>query len=424
MFGAALTNPELLDGPTLIFAAVCITGLLGVLMIVNWLQQREVGALAWWGSAYLLGASAIALWVAPASLLKIPPVWPEMMVFIACGMIWNGVRLFHGRKLSLPALVVGPVVWFMLTRLPGMAQADHSRIGAGVLIVALYSLGIAVELAQERRKSLYSRGTAVVVPLLYAGIFLLPLAMRTLVPEALATRWQTILALETMIYAVGTAFIVLLMVKDHHVRFYRHAATTDSLTGLLNRGAFLAAATALQARQGARGEPVTLLMFDLDKFKSINDRFGHATGDSVLRVFAQVARTSVRATDIVGRLGGEEFVAMVPESMEGAVHVAERLRAAFQAAGVTVDDQAIGATVSSGLATSYRSEPDVDDLLLRADTALYRAKNDGRNRFVCADEEPGSEQARQNAQAAKAGGIFGRKLAARRSKPNDAAVAG
>ena len=97
------------------------------------------------------------------------------------------------------------------------------------------------------------------------------------------------------------------------------------------------------------------MMFDLDHFKSINDRFGHAVGDEVLRVFAAVARKSMRATDIIGRLGGEEFAAIVPEPMEGAKIIAERLRAAFEAAGVTVGAHAIGATVSIGVAHVVRT---------------------------------------------------------------------
>jgi diguanylate cyclase (GGDEF)-like protein len=251
----------------------------------------------------------------------------------------------------------------------------------------------------------------------------MPLGLRAWYPEVFATRWQTVFAVETMIYTVGTAFIVLLMVKDRHVHFYRKAATTDSLTGLFNRGAFLEAARNMHAVQSGRGEPVTLLMFDLDKFKSINDRFGHAVGDSALKVFAKVLQDSTRASDIVGRLGGEEFVAMIPEAIEDACVVAERLRVNFQEAGVVIDDIAVGATVSSGLATTYRPEATIDSLLLRADEALYRAKNGGRNRFIAADEEPGTEAARARwaARNKRADGKMGR-FAARRGSQTAAAV--
>jgi diguanylate cyclase (GGDEF)-like protein len=131
-------------------------------------------------------------------------------------------------------------------------------------------------------------------------------------------------------------------------------------------------------------------MFDLDHFKSVNDRFGHATGDSVLRLFAQMAQDSIRATDVVGRLGGEEFAAIVPEAMQDAVQIAERLRTTFKAAAQTVDGYAIGGSVSIGLATSYSAVPNIDALILRADEALYKAKHGGRDRYCCAEDEPGA----------------------------------
>lgn len=418
-----MTQAAALDFPTLIFASVCIAGFLGVFLIINWMQQRDVGALAWWGSAYLIGAAAITLWGAPDQIIKVPVVYAEALIFVACGMFWNGLRLFYGRDMRLSFSLAGAGGWLVLTQWPTLEEGSPHRVILGVTIVALYTFFMAFELGRERRKSLYSRTATVVVPLLHASIFLMPLGLRAWYPEVFATRWQTVFAVETMIYTVGTAFIVLLMVKDRHVHFYRKAATTDSLTGLFNRGAFLEAARNMHAVQSGRGEPVTLLMFDLDKFKSINDRFGHAVGDSALKVFAKVLQDSTRASDIVGRLGGEEFVAMIPGAIEDACVVAERLRVNFQEAGVVIDDIAVGATVSSGLATTYRPEATIDSLLLRADEALYRAKNSGRNRFIAADEEPGTEAARARwaARNKRADGKIGH-FAARRGSQTAAAV--
>lgn len=414
----------ILDAPTLIFATVCMAVFLGVFLIASWIMQRDIGALAWWGSAYLIGGAAIVLWSAPDQLFKVPAALAEALIFVACGMFWNGLRLFHGRSLWPVIPFAAAAAWFLVTLLPGMEAGTSQRAVLGVVVVAVYTFFMAFELGRERRRSLYSRTAAIAVPLLHAGIFLLPLALRYYYPQTFAAHWQSLFAVEAMIYTVGTAFIVILMVKDRHVHFYRKIATTDHLTGLLNRRAFLETATAMHAGQGSRGEPVTLLMFDLDKFKSINDRFGHAVGDSALKVFAKVLQESTRATDIVGRLGGEEFVAMVPEAMEDACVVAERLRNNFQAAGVTIDDIAIGATVSIGLATTYRAEATIDSLLLRADEALYKAKNGGRNRYTCADDEPESEAARlrwagRDKPAAAKGGSW----AGRRARPAQTATA-
>ncbi len=409
-----------LDVPTLSFVAACIAGMLGLFLIFAWLQQRSIRALAWWGSAYLVGASSIVIWGVPSPLFAIPLEFAEALIFVACGMIWNGVRLFHCRRLWPVAAFAGAIGWLIVCQVPGMSEGSTARIAVGAIVVAIYTFFIAFELWRERRKSVFSRTAAIVVPCLHAAIFLLPLGIKAFLPEAFAAGWQTILALETIIYAVGTAFIVLLMVKDQHVQIYRKAATTDHLTGLFNRRAFLECAHKMAAQQGAHGGPVTLLMFDLDKFKSINDRFGHGVGDSALRVFAQVALSSMRATDVIGRLGGEEFAAIIPEETEGALMVVERLRTAFQDAGVMIDGHEIGATVSIGVATSYATAPDLDALILRADAALYRAKSGGRNRFHVADEEMGSEQARlisaARNQPRKLGGMLQRKLAARRAR--------
>jgi diguanylate cyclase (GGDEF)-like protein len=376
-----------LDGPTFAFVAVCIVAQLGLFLILTWLQQRDVRAFAWWGSAYLIGAASLVLWAAPQPWLPLPGELPFALIFVACGMIWNGVRLFRGRSLRPFASLAGAGIWLVLCQLPLFAEGSTARIALGALVVSAYTFFIAFELSRERRRSLQSRTAVIVVPCLHAAIFLMPLAMRAFAPEAIAARWLSVFALETIIYAVGTAFIVLLMVKDHHVGIYRHAATTDFLTGLLNRRAFLECALRLCACQAER-YPVTLLMLDLDHFKSINDRFGHAVGDEVLRLFAQVIRRSTRATDIVGRLGGEEFAIIVAQPMDLALRIGERVRRGIEAAGINVAGHNIGATVSIGAATSYDLVSNIDALIARADHALYRAKGQGRNRLYMADEGP------------------------------------
>jgi diguanylate cyclase (GGDEF)-like protein len=383
-----------LDGPTLAFVTVCIVALLGLFLVLAWLQQRDMRALAWWGSAYLIGASSLALWAAPSQWIELPREVPFAMIFVACGMIWNGVRLFRGRRVLPVAAFAGAVVWIVLCAFPPFSAGGSARTVLGVLVVATYTFFIALELSRERRKSLQSRTAAIIVPCLHAAIFLMPLAIGALLPREIAASWVTVFVLETVLYAVGTAFIVLLMVKDHHVSFYRHAASTDHLTGLLNRRAFLENALKLCARQAERNKPVTLMMFDLDHFKSINDRFGHAVGDDALRVFADTIRKSMRESDIVGRLGGEEFAAIFAEPMDLATPIAERVRASFEISGKVIAGHAVGGTVSIGAATATDVVTNIDALIARADAALYRAKGDGRNRLRTAEDEMPAERTR------------------------------
>lgn len=390
-----------LDLPTLSLVAVCIAGLLGVFLIIDWMQQRNVRALAWWGSAYLIGASAMALGTMPSPIIKLPPQVPGALTFLACGMIWNGVRLFQGRRVLPFATFIGAAVWLGVGQIPGVLENGNGQI-VGALIVPIYTFFIAMELWRERRRTRYSRAAAIVVPCLHAGIFLVPLAMHAFLPAGHNAAWLTVFTLETILYAVGTAFIVMLMVKDHHVHVYRTAASTDPLTGLLNRRAFMENALTLCKQQGKRGEPVATLMFDLDHFKTINDRFGHSAGDDVLRLFGQVVRASTRADDIIGRFGGEEFIAIVPGGWESASKISERVRLSFEAAGAKVGNHTIGATVSIGAATCYDPVTEIDALIARADTALYRAKHEGRNRVYIDEGDVASERTRMIAAARRA----------------------
>jgi diguanylate cyclase (GGDEF)-like protein len=124
-------------------------------------------------------------------------------------------------------------------------------------------------------------------------------------------------------------------------------------------------------------------LFDLDHFKSINDRYGHAMGDDALKAFAVTATGRMRVTDIIGRLGGEEFAAIVPGNAAEAAIVAERVRASFQTAGLVISHQVMNATVSVGVAGA-RAPAVIEEVMERADAALYRAKGGGRNRVTIA----------------------------------------
>ena len=124
-----------------------------------------------------------------------------------------------------------------------------------------------------------------------------------------------------------------------------------------------------------------MFLADLDRFKSINDTYGHALGDRVLRLFGEVAQANLRSSDLVGRLGGEEFAMLLADANgDNAYLVAERIRSAFETAAMTIDDQPVEATISIGVAVIQHPTQDLATLLEQADQALYRAKNGGRNR--------------------------------------------
>ena len=161
-------------------------------------------------------------------------------------------------------------------------------------------------------------------------------------------------------------------------------ARMDSLTGLANRRYFDEQAVNEFSRARRLGHSLTLLMFDIDHFKRVNDQYGHPVGDDVIRRVATIGRQQVRALDLLGRYGGEEFIGLLLECpLEAAQEMAERLRRAVGEAPQYIADIPLTVTVSLGLATLTDDCASVDELISRADQALYRAKQGGRNR-VCA----------------------------------------
>ncbi|UTH75293.1 diguanylate cyclase [Chromobacterium sp. IIBBL 290-4] len=181
--------------------------------------------------------------------------------------------------------------------------------------------------------------------------------------------------------------IAIALERDGHEKQLYRLATQDGLTELNNRRQFIELADREVERSRRYRSPLSVLMMDLDHFKSINDQHGHAVGDEVIRHFAQMCREALRACDLSGRLGGEEFAAVLPNTgLDDALQVAERLRAmvaeASHACGAAVPNY----TVSIGAAMLRPDENGIDEVLTRADKQLYQAKREGRNR-VCADGE-------------------------------------
>ena len=386
MFARLAEASTTLDIGTLFVIATCVAALLGLFLLFAWLQDR-VAALAWWGAAYLIGGFSGLLWrldgVVP---LPLSDDLADILLFIALGMIWTAARVFHGRKVRFGAMCYGAVVWSAANLSPELAQWPAGRTVLSSLIVANYTFWIAAELWRERRKTVIrQRWPALLVPMLHGAIFLFPVALANLGVHSLARGWIAVFAIEVVLYMVGAAFIVLLLAKDRTVNRYKAAAQTDPLTGLFNRRGLFEVAGALMARNLKTLEPVCVLAFDLDRLKSINDRFGHKMGDAVLDMFAKTVKKTMRGEDVVGRLGGEEFIAVISGGLADACIAAERVRVAFEAAALAPDSPGVPVTVSIGVACG-RPNVALDRLIERADAALYRAKENGRNQVAAAED--------------------------------------
>lgn len=378
-----------LDTSTLYLVATLVAAMLGA-MLLFFGRQEKIAALNWWGAAYLLGAASVGLWtLAGAMLGDVLSLALNAIGFVACAMVWNAARVFHGRKPSWLGLGFGAAAWVAaILTLPPEASALRMTIGAG--IVALYATLTASELWAERRKSVQRRWPAVIVPFLHGFVLMLPILIGDVVDSGTghfgASVWAMIFAIELVLYAVGTVFVIFMLVSERAVTVHKVAASCDPLTGMFNRRGFSEATARMIEREAKAGRPITVMIFDIDHFKSINDRFGHPAGDEVLKLFANIITQTLRLTDLSGRIGGEEFAAMLPCNLEEAMNAAERVREAFATCGIEIDDAPVVTTVSIGVAGGP-AHTELDVLLAAADTALYDAKRGGRNRVQAAEEQ-------------------------------------
>lgn len=378
------------DTSTLYLFATMVAGMLGA-MLMFFGRQENIPALKWWGTAYLLGASSVAIWTVAGEALGQPlSVALNAVGFVACGMVWNASRVFHGRKPNLPGLVLGAIAWVAAV-MTVPAEDGALRLTIGAAIVAIYAALTAAELWNERRRSMQRRWPTIVVPVLHGCVLLLPILLGDLLrvhDETFATSiWVKVFSVELVLYAIGTVFVIFMLVSDRAVAVHKTAASVDPLSGMFNRRGFAEACARVIEREAHAGRPVTVMIFDIDHFKSINDRFGHPAGDEILKLFSAVVVNNLRISDLSGRIGGEEFAALLPCPLEEGVVAAERVREAFEASGITCEEGPVDTTVSIGVAGGPAGT-ELEVLLAAADTALYQAKRSGRNRVEAAEELP------------------------------------
>jgi diguanylate cyclase (GGDEF)-like protein len=365
-----------------------VSTLLGVLMFCTWLQSREQRALLYWGAAGLAAAMGLDLQVGDKSLLGVGAGTASTGLYIvACGLTWSGARCFGGLRPRLGWVAFATIAWIAASQTALIAEHLITRIVLmSLLRFGFIALAI-LELWRGRDERLLSRWPALVTLGIHAAALALRIPVVLLAhlppePAIYQTGWFGMNAMGQLMYTTTITFVLLAMTKERAELRQKIAARSDPLTALLNRRAFMEEGEACLAGSGA--QPLAALIFDLDLFKSINDRFGHAAGDDVLQRFAATLRGELGCATI-GRLGGEEFAALLPGlSLREAAATAERVRASFAAGGWTgADAQTVNATVSVGVAATVAGESEsLTELLAAADRAVYLAKRSGRNR-VC-----------------------------------------
>ena len=381
-----------LDVHTLFLVTIYVEALLGLLLLFAWAQNLQIRAVAWWGCAHLMRAGSIGLFGLYGSVSQAISIdLANALLFLSFASTWTGARVFDGRKPAWFGIVAGPLAWLIVGYLPVVGAMFEVRFLLASGIITTYTWLTAYEFWRGRAEPLVSRWPAIFMLFAHGSLFLLRTPLAAMLPwpagQHFESVWLTVLSFEALMFTISIAFILLAMAKERTEFLHRTAALVDPLTGIANRRSFLNDATDLMNRKPGASSTAVLLM-DLDHFKSINDRFGHAVGDRVLQIFAESTRETIRAADLFGRLGGEEFAAVLRNvKREDAITLAEAIHRHFVEAADYVDGYAVGATVSIGVVLSQDGVRDMPDLLAQADQALYYAKERGRNRVEVATSD-------------------------------------
>lgn len=316
--------------------------------------------------------SASGFWFS-AELVSYVAILPVVLLAPTPAGFVRTLRGQAGHVRRRPALVL-PVVALALAILLGVAIGGPGAIAFPVPALLWCALA-------------YRLFTTALITMLLCMWTLIAIATGLIDLQLQETSMQPVISLRMGMALLAVAPLTVASVnaaRNHLLATLNHAADHDALTGVLNRSAFLRRGRQRLDQSREDEAPIAAMMLDLDHFKSVNDRHGHAAGDAVLAAFAQRVRTHLREDGLFGRFGGEEFAVLLPGvDAEAALVVGERLRLIASEPVVLDDGRTLDVTVSVGVAVSSGGNPGrLEELLHQADNALYRAKAMGRNRVM------------------------------------------
>jgi diguanylate cyclase (GGDEF)-like protein len=373
--------------------------MLGALQLAAYFTRRFERWPIWWGlSNLLLGSGTLSL-----LLIGVVPDFPlitiaNLVTVSGYLLLLASVRAFAGESLFRRSYVVVFVVAAFVLLFVWPDSASHrARIAFDSALFAWCDICIVIQGVQLARKErLRSAWILVACFGATALVFAVRATMAvtghmsdpTLFLPGGTTAYQWLLVIAEMFIVLRGFTLILIAGERSHNLLLDHMSK-DPLTGALNRSGLRSSFDNLVVgRDAPGGAAVSILVIDLDHFKSINDLHGHTVGDEVLRLFTSVAQSELRSIDTFARQGGDEFVVLLPgASLDEGVRVAERIRAAFSQACESLGYLRVQPTLSVGVTTDGVALNTLDAILHRADEALYAAKRNGRNR-VAAQREP------------------------------------
>ena len=378
------------DLKTIIFMSMLLTFMLSMLLAITRSHHKEVRGPGYWAVGNLvvgLGMVLVLIQLDTPKLLFLPGV---ALIGTGLSLYLNGIQAFNG---SAPNHRIPIIIFALLAVIDGYFVLVNDDLRTAVVLSALVFAGIYFVCARLT----FSRDEGIIGNLFWiASSLFLIMALLMLIRAFTASRvdisvfasyatWP-VNAYTFMLGAVSQFFISSIFVLMLSYRLNQNLesiATIDGLTGVLNRRGLEDAAMKMQGICKRINLSMAVLVIDVDHFKKVNDKHGHLFGDDVLRYITKVIAEILRSGDVLGRYGGEEFVVFLPNTLEkDATGLAERIRLGVEKSLHDINETTIKVTVSIGVADSVRAGYDFKGLVAAADSALYVAKNKGRNRVV------------------------------------------
>lgn len=378
-----------MHSPTLLIMATVLMGIVTIVMVAMWYFHRRLPGLTAWALSYLSGFAMCAVILARARLSE---AWfvadVQLLNYFMAYLNLVGARAYIGRRpishlhaagIGL-ALVALALHFTIVQPNPEIRFAVLSAV-SGVLFILGARVLATGEVHRYPARYLFALASG------GHGLFLLirPLSFNPgkagLFDASYALTISQVIVLESIVAMTLLAFGTLMLANEHSTTELRRLAERDSLTSVFNRRTLLTLLDKAMSRARRKKLPLAVLLLDLDHFKSINDTWGHLSGDDALRHFVDIASKCMRLEDVVGRMGGEEFAIVLSDTdLAEALGVAERVRAMVATNPATTDRGSIPLTVSIGVTLALPGES-TDALLHRADVAMYQAKRKGRDRI-------------------------------------------
>lgn len=379
------------DLKTIVFMSMLLTFMLSMLLAITRKHHKEVNGPGYWAVGNLvigLGMVLVLIQLDAQKLLFLPGM---ALIGAGLGLYANGIQAFNGCK---PDHRIPIIIFVLLTVVDTYFVLVNQNIRLAVIMAAIIFAAIYFYCARLT----FTREEGILGNFLWIASSLYLLMAVLMLGRAFYASQVGIEVFDTfaawpvnaytfMLGAVSQFFIsslFVLMLSYKLNRSLESIATVDSLTGVLNRRGLEDASIKMQDICKRINLSMAVLLIDIDFFKKVNDTYGHLVGDDVLRHIAKTISGILRSSDVLGRYGGEEFCAFLPNTTESdALGLAERIRAGIAASPINLSlDVNLKTTVSIGVADSVRAGYDFKGLLATADSAMYGAKNAGRNRVM------------------------------------------